>query len=123
MRRALSNVIARLFMDDRGAVRGITLGPRLETSLMGLFSPRPSQTAQMLTPDILAALLRDLNALSTVNGLDGRTIPLLTSPNLRVGIRRLLEPVLPQLPVISLSELPAHITLDSIGTWELANAA
>ncbi|CAN5237659.1 flagellar biosynthesis protein FlhA [soil metagenome] len=124
VRRALTNVIARLYMDDRGAVRGITLGPRLETSLTGLFSPRANQpSSQMLTPDTLATLLRDLNALSNVNGADGRAIPLLTSANLRVGIRRLVEPVLPNLPVISLSELPAHVTLDSIATWELANAA
>ncbi|MDB4917739.1 MAG: flagellar biosynthesis protein FlhA [Gemmatimonadetes bacterium] len=125
VRRALTNVIARLYMDETGTVRGITLGPRLESSLTGLFSPRQNQgqAAQMLTPDALAGLLRELNSLSGLNGPDGRTMPLLTSPNLRVGIRRLVEPVLPNMPVISLAELPPHVKLDSIATWELAHAA
>jgi flagellar biosynthesis protein FlhA len=125
VRRALTNVIARLYMDETGTVRGITLGPRLESSLTGLFSPRQNQgqAAQMLTPDALAGLLRELNSLSGLNGPDGRSMPLLTSPNLRVGIRRLVEPVLPNMPIISLAELPPHVKLDSIATWELQHAA
>ncbi|MEO8623078.1 MAG: flagellar biosynthesis protein FlhA, partial [bacterium] len=124
VRRSLGNVIGRLYMDDSGAVRGITLGPRLEASLMGLFSPRANQqAAQLLTPDALANLLRDLNAISSVNARDGRVIPLLTPPNLRVGVRRLVEPVLPGLPIISLSELPSYVKLDSLATWELGHAA
>jgi flagellar biosynthesis protein FlhA len=124
VRRALTNVIARLYMDDSGAVRGITLGPKLEASLMGLFSPRANQQAtQLLTPDALAILLRDLNALSSINASEGRTVPLLTPPNLRVGVRRLVEPVLPGLPIVSLAELPSYVRLDSLATWELGNAA
>ncbi len=124
VRRALTNVIARLYMDDVGAVRGITLGPRLEASLMGLFSPRANQqSAMLLTPDALATLLRDLNALSSINASEGRVVPLLTPPNLRVGVRRLVEPVLPGLPIISLAELPPYVKLDSLATWELGNAA
>ena len=124
VRRALHNVIARLYMDDSGAVRGITLGPKLEASLMGLFSPRANQAAtQLLTPDAHANLLRDLNAISSINASEGRTIPLLTPPNLRVGVRRLVEPVLPGLPIISLAELPSYVKLDSLATWELGHAA
>ena len=35
------------------------------------------------------------------------------------GVRRLIEPVLPGLPVISLAELPPHIGLDMVGTWDM----
>ncbi len=123
-RRALTNVIARLYMDEVGAVRGITLGPKLESSLMALFSPRSAnqQAGNHLTPDILATLLRDLDAMAGGGG-GGRPIPLLTSPNLRVGVRRLVEPVLPHLPVVSLAELPSYVKLDSLATWEMGYAA
>jgi flagellar biosynthesis protein FlhA len=124
-RRALSNVIARLYADATGAVQGITIGPRLEQALMGLFSPR-AQTQQamgLLTPDGLAGLLRELNHLSTMNASDGRPLPLITSPSLRVGVRRLIEPVLPALPVVSLAELPPSVTLQSAGTWEMGGLA
>jgi flagellar biosynthesis protein FlhA len=121
-RRALANVIARLFAGPDGAVRGITLGPRLEQALTGLFSPRPgSQPAglALLTPDGLAGLLRDLNEQSTGQSLDGRPLPLIVPPSLRVGVRRLIEPVLPALPVVSLAELPAQVTLHAAGSWEM----
>jgi flagellar biosynthesis protein FlhA len=123
-RRALSNVIARLFADVSGAVRGITMGPRLEQALSGLFSPRGQpQSMGLLTPDGLATLLRDLNHLSTTGSVDGRPLPLIVPPSLRVGVRRLVEPVLPALPVISLAELPPTVTLQSDGMWEMGGLA
>jgi flagellar biosynthesis protein FlhA len=95
---------------------------RLEQALAGLFSPRAGagQAAMgLLTPDGLAALLRDLNDLALGGSLDGRPLPLIVPPSLRVGVRRLIEPVLPALPVVSLAELPPQVTLQSAGTWEM----
>ncbi len=122
-RRALTNVIARLFADASGTVRGVTIGPRLEGALTGLFSPRVAQAGMpLLTPDSLAGLLRSLNQLASTYAVDGRPLPLITPPSLRVGVRRLIEPVLPSLPVVSLGELPATISLNSVATWELPHA-
>jgi flagellar biosynthesis protein FlhA len=120
-RRALTNTIARLFMDENGVVRGITVGPKLETALLGLFSPRANQNpAMMLTPDGLGALLRELDQMSNNSMFEGRPAPLLAPPALRVGLRRLVEPVLPNLPVVSLAELPPYVKLSAVATWEAA---
>ena len=122
VRRAMSNVIARLHADDTGAVRGLTMGPRLEAALMTLFSPRSAPAGSpALTPDLLADLLRDLNLLATTHAVDGRLPPLITPPSLRIGVRRLVEPVLPALPVVSLAELPPSVKLSTVATWELTN--
>ncbi len=118
-RRALTNTIARLHMDETGTVRGITVGPKLEMALLGLFSPRAGQAGTLLTPDSLGTLLRELDGASNATMVEGRPLPLLTPPSLRVGLRRLVEPVLPNLPVVSLAELPPYVKLSSIATWEL----
>jgi flagellar biosynthesis protein FlhA len=123
VRRALGNVIARLYMDADGSIRALTLGARLEGALTALFSPRAATAGQLLGPDQLAALLRDLGNLSAMYAADGRAVPLIVPPSLRVGVRRLVEPVLPQLPVVSLAELPATVTLNTLATWDLPNAA
>ena len=124
VRRSLANPISRLFLDMTGSVRGVTIGPRLEASLMGLFSPRGTQQGMsLLNPDTLATLLRELNALATMHAVEGRPLPLITPPTLRVGVRRLIEPVLPNVPVISLAELPASVNLTSVATWELPHAS
>ena len=77
----------------------------------------------MLNPDLLTGLLGQLDQLARIYGDDGRAVPLITPPGLRVGIRRLIEPVLPSIPVVSLAELPAHVNLQSVATWELDHAA
>jgi flagellar biosynthesis protein FlhA len=40
-----------------------------------------------------------------------------------VGVRRLVEPILPSLPILSLGELPAQTPIHSIATWEMSRAA
>ena len=123
VRRSLTNVIARLYADQTGTVHGITIGGRLESALTGLFTPRSAApNSPLLTPELLAGLLRDLNHLATTYAVDGRPLPLITPPSLRIGVRRLIEPVLPSLPVVSLAELPAQITLSSAATWEMNHA-
>jgi flagellar biosynthesis protein FlhA len=124
VRRSLSHVLLELYQDDAGAVRGITIGPRLEAALMSLFSPRSSDGGEgMLDPDRLTGLLARLDEMTRSAAEEGRPIPIITPPGLRVGVRRLIEPVLPTVPVVSLGELPSHVNLQSVGTWELDHAA
>jgi flagellar biosynthesis protein FlhA len=124
VRRSLANVIVELYQDENGSVRGITIGPKLEAALMSLFSPRSSGSGNtMLDPDDLTGLLGQLDQLARNQGEDGRALPIITPPGLRVGVRRLIEPVLPTVPVVSLGELPTHVNLRSVATWELDHAA
>ncbi|MBV9772962.1 MAG: hypothetical protein JO040_03390, partial [Gemmatimonadetes bacterium] len=54
---------------------------------------------------------------------EGRALPLVVPPALRVGVRRLVEPVFPALPVLSLAELPTQANLHAVAAWELDDAA
>jgi len=124
VRRALGPLIAQQYMDAEGAIRGVTIGPRLESALLALFSPRPAAGGAgagqaLLNPSSIAHLLRDLNALAATHTRDGKLPPLITPPGLRVGVRRIVEPVMRGLPVLSLAELPAQVSVAAIGTWEL----
>jgi flagellar biosynthesis protein FlhA len=125
VRRALANVIGEIYSGPDGYMRGITLGPGLEQALMGLFSPGASKQSAMriMDPDTLTGLLGRLERLSRSSEREGQTVPLITPPGLRVGVRRLIEPVLPGVPVVSLAELPAQVNIESIATWELDDAA
>ena len=124
-RHALASTIARTYSDGDRTIRGITVGPRLEAALMTLFGPRPVKPSGMpsLEPDDLAATLRALNDVVHQLRRDGQRRPLITPPGLRVGVRRLVEPILPDLPVISLAELPTEVAIQSLATWELPRAA
>ncbi len=124
VRRALSPVIVETFKNENGVIPALTVGPRLEAALMQLFSPRANvEGSRTLEPDELTAILRSLNDLVSRMKSEGEVAPLITPPSLRVGIRRLVEPVVPQLPIVSLSELPTQTPIQSLGTWELDHAA
>ncbi len=123
VRRALGSVILQLYEQTDGSVRGITVGPRLEAALMQLFSPRPlREGGRTMDPDELTDALRRLNDLVTIHKNEGHWPALIAPPSLRIGIRRLIEPVLPKLPVLSLGELPTQAPVLSLATWELARA-
>ena len=123
VRRALSDAIARGHLDDEGLLPAITLGPRLEQSLSALLAPRQGQPAPGLTPDMVSQLIRDLENTANARAIDGRLPPLVVPSALRLGIRNVLEPVLPNRPVLSLAELPANVQLSAIATWEVPRAA
>lgn len=120
VRRSLAKTIADRFVDARGSVRGVTVGPRLEAALMGLFSPRGGAT-ETLGAERLSNAIHQLDKLTRERS--GQSpVPVITPPSLRVGVRKLLEPVLPHIPVISLAELPSHAGFEPLGTWELNDA-
>jgi flagellar biosynthesis protein FlhA len=124
VRRTLSTVLVQIYDDGDGSISGITMGPRLEAALMGLFSPRPAREGgRGIEPEELTSALRSLNDLMNRYKRDGQFRPLITPPALRIGVRRLVEPVLPHLPVLSLGELPAQTPIHSLATWELSRAA
>lgn len=124
VRQALSNVIAERHMDESGVVRAITIGPRLEASLMELFNVRqnPQRAGGMIEPETLTHLLTGLDQLARNHAVAGQVPPLISPPGLRVGVRRLIEPVLPHIPVVSLAELPPQTNLQQIAAWELGAA-
>jgi len=123
VRRSLGHVIAQGVGAEQGAVRAITVGPRLELALMQLFGGRARDGAPSMDPSDLAHTLQDLMSAANRLRREGRWPALVTPPALRVGIRRLVEPVLPRLPVVSLAELPSQTPVDSLVTWEVSRAA
>lgn len=125
-RRALSHVIGRLYADADGVIRGITIGEQLAGQLMRMWGTRNLQndTSLLRDPDALGEVLRALHELSQKHTREGRPLPLIVPGSLRVGVRRLIDPVMPNLPVLSFDELPTQLNMDFVDTWDLvAHAA
>jgi flagellar biosynthesis protein FlhA len=124
VRSALGPVIAERFSDDDGVVHAVTVGPRFEAALMELFHPSQGDPRPgMLDPDLLTELLSELEGIWKERESAEEPTVLLAPAGLRVGLRRLVEPVLPEIPVLSLAELPSRASVESVGQWEVTGAA
>jgi flagellar biosynthesis protein FlhA len=123
VRRQLGKTIADQYADETGVIRGIGTGPRLELALMNFFSPKPAKGAPAVGPEQLTNALRTLDGLLQQLVVDGRPVPVIAPPTLRVGLRRLIEPVMPGVPVLSFAELPQSSNLQTLATWDLEEAA
>jgi flagellar biosynthesis protein FlhA len=124
VRRGLATVISQLFDEDDGTIKGITIGSRLETALMTLFGqPGGTEQVSTLQPNELTAALTELNRLIATRTQAGDRAVLITPPSLRLGVRRLIDPILPNVSVVSLAELPPQTAIQSLATWELPHAA
>ncbi len=124
VRRTLGPVITQLHDDGDGTVRGVTVGPRMEAALMNLFAPTQARdSSRLMQPAEITDALGSLSRLMQTYSQGGQRRPLITPPSLRLSIRKLVEPVLPNVPVISLGELAPTTPIESLATWELANAA
>jgi flagellar biosynthesis protein FlhA len=115
-RQALGRSLIKPLLDEKGALRVVTLDPRIEEELAHAFSPQmPTSGSMALQPTFVRRLLEGLRKLVGEN-VDVATPVILCSVNTRFHLRRLLEPFLPKIVVISHGEIPALTPVQSIGS-------
>jgi flagellar biosynthesis protein FlhA len=115
-RQALGRSLIKPLLDEKGALRVVTLDPRIEEELSQAFTPQmPAAGSLALQPTFIRRLLESLRKLVGEN-VDVATPVILCSVNTRFHLRRLLEPFLPKIVVISHGEIPALTPVHSIGS-------
>lgn len=115
-RQALGRSLIKPLLDERGALKVVTLDPRIEEELTQAFAPKmPAAGSMALQPTFIRRLLEALRKLVGEN-VDVATPVILCSANTRFHLRRLLEPFLPKIVVISHGEIPALTPVQTIGS-------
>ena len=115
-RQALGRSLVKPLLDESGTLRVVTLDPRVEEELTQAFTPQmPAAGAMALQPTFIRRLLDGLRKLIGENA-DTATPVILCSVNTRFHLRRLLEPFLPKIVVISHGEIPALTPVQPIGS-------
>jgi len=114
VRFALSRTIAKKFIAQDGVVYGITLDAELEQRITDtVVQLKQKNYAASLPPKIVAILYSDLKEAHDEMLKKGLTPVIIVTPNIRSYLRRLVEPSLPQLPVVAYNEIPTQIPLQS----------
>ena len=113
-RAALGRAICENHRNLDGTLATVTLSPRVEAMLADAISGSGGDAA--LPPDHGRALLERMNALVEKAVAGGRQPVILTSTRIRSAVRRLVEPVLPHIAVLSFAEIATGTPVTTVGT-------
>ena len=115
VRQRLGRALVQPLLSDNKKLKVITLDPAMEQELQHSFEPQTS--AQRSAGTTVSALHRILEGIQKTIGDRGmqNSMTLLCASPARFHVRRLLEPFLPRLVVLSPAEIPATVTVQSLG--------
>jgi flagellar biosynthesis protein FlhA len=115
-RQALGRALVRPLLSDDGGLRVLTLDHSIEEELSRAYAPQAAPaTSTGLQPSFVRRVLESLKQLA--GDQVAQTAPILLCPTpARFHLRRLLEPFLPKVVVLSPLEIPPMIPVQSLGT-------
>jgi flagellar biosynthesis protein FlhA len=114
-RQSLGRALVRPLLSDDGGLRVLTLDHHIEEELSRAFNPQAAPaTSTGLQPSFVRRILDGLRVLA--GDQVAQTAPiLLCSTPARFHLRRLLEPFLPKIVVLSPLEIPSMVPVQSLG--------
>jgi len=116
VRQSLGRALVRPLLSEDGGLRVLTLDHNIEEELSRAFSPQmPQTTSAGLQSSFVRRILDGLRQLAGEQVVQTAPVLLCSTPA-RFHLRRLLEPFLPKVVVLSPPEIPPMVPVQSLGT-------
>ena len=123
VRVALRNTITRHYQTQDGKLQSITVDPRLEQMIEEAARQLPIPGIPVsLAPDIARRVYTELAGLVEQMIARGLTPMVITAPGVRMHFKRLVDPVFPDLVVLSHNELLPTVQVEAAGSVRLQDA-
>jgi len=114
-RQALGRALVQPLLSDERKLKVMTLDPTLEQQIQRSFEPQPAgERTALAQPSPLRRVLESLQK-SVGDKVALNSMTLLCNSPARFHLRRLLEPFLPRVVVLSPAEIPATVSIQSLG--------
>ncbi|MCP4593139.1 MAG: flagellar biosynthesis protein FlhA [bacterium] len=116
-RNALARTICHLYRGPSGKINCITLDPQLEELINANLQRSEQGTYQAMPPRMqqkIVEAIREVVERATADNV-GQTPTLLCPPQIRIWVRRMIEAVVPNVPVMSYNEVVRGVELESKG--------
>ncbi|HYC72667.1 MAG TPA: flagellar biosynthesis protein FlhA [Opitutaceae bacterium] len=115
VRRRLGLYFVPEYESRPGVVRALTLDPRLEQALAGKVHRSPTEVGLAVDPATGRHLLEELNRRSAELTAQGLPVVLVVSTEIRLPVKRFLEPSFPRVVVLAFQELPSATEIENAG--------
>jgi flagellar biosynthesis protein FlhA len=115
VRRRLGLYFVPEFEAKPGTLKALTLDPRFEQLLVGKVHRTPTEVGLALDPSTGRHLLEGLSRLTSELTGKGFHSVLVVSSEIRLPLRRFLEPSFPRLTLLAFNELPPSTDIENAG--------
>ena len=119
VRSSLKRQITNQFKEGNEPLRVLTISPDIENTITANIHQDDHNSYLALSPEISQQIYHSIHRQVARLIETGQTPILLVAPSIRYHIRRLIEPVLPDVVVLSYNELESSIEVQSVGMVEL----
>jgi len=113
-RQALGRALVRPLLSENGGLQVVTLDGGIEEELSRAFSGQAPASGASLEPSFVRRILEGLKKLAGEQVRLATPVLLCNTP-VRFHLRRMLEPFLPKLVVLSPAEVPPVVQVQSVG--------
>jgi len=122
-RRGLARAITRQHVSPDGALHAFAVGPEVEDSIINSIRQTPAGNEPALEPETALRILERTRGQAEHSASQGYQPVALCSTIARPWFRRLIEPAMPSLVVLSHAEIAPGTEVKSLGTVTLNEAA
>ena len=121
VRNAMARTICAQYRDTAGVIHVVTLDPATEDYIHANIQRLEHGSTLAVPPDRQGELaLKTRKQVETAaSAAGGAPIVLLCSPQVRLWVRRIIEPILPQTPVLALNEIVRGVDVQAHGVVSL----
>lgn len=120
VRQKLSRAIVKPLLDEGNTLHVLSIDNPIEEMIKGGVQGTEHGSYLALDPGSAQRIINAVQAACDEASKKGYQPVILTSPNVRRHLKRLIERFTPQAVVLSHGEIPAHVKLESIGTVRLS---
>ncbi len=117
VRHALARAICQLYRDGQGRIQCLTLDPSLEELIAGNVQSSEGRSMLTLPPALQRRVVEAVRQAveSALPACGGATPAILTPPQIRMWVRRMIEATLDNVPVLSYNEVVRDVPVESRG--------
>jgi len=119
VRQKIAKQIVQLYKDEEGKIYCFTIDPQIENIIGESIQTGEQGAYLVIDPGIAQSIVKELGNLLEKRSYMGKQFVILVSPAIRRYFKKLLERVLPGLPIISYNEIPSQIEIESVGMVKL----
>ena len=122
VRISMADTITNVFKNGKSDITVTTFDSRLEDQIMEIIKEGKGNSRNLgLTPEQVNTLFKSIGENIEKMVLDNRRPAILVSPQIRRYVRSFIEPVLPDVSVLSFSELTSDTELNTVGSINYPN--